>query len=418
MVKPIKPILSKGGISLKYQPEHIKYIERIKKLFITEYYGFNNTIRISRSYRLYKNYNLIVLPKFGFIHYLKDSYTKRSFNKLGIYSEEDIRNRLTLNDESDADDFTWEGKSNSYQELVIDYVMQNYFSTEKIKNGMAGVILKLPTGQGKTFVAMRLINEIKIPTLFICPTKKIANQVRQLMIKMFPRLEIGIYHSDIKIDGDIIVGVIDSFANSKEFIFREKIETRKYIYSKYSPEDFFSRWKFVIFDECHNYCTEKNSQIFSRISTIYTLGLSATPDIRKDSFDIMCQWHIGPILSIDDIPNYLSVYKEEEDSSTFRGKFIGIKYYGPDDYTNNLLDRRGYIIPYKMLEQLMSDPYRIKLIINEICELLKNNYCILVFADRISYLRILKKNLNDTTELKLQGAQLIMKCCWPIISLM
>ena len=32
MVKTIKPILSKGGISLKYQPEHIKYINHIKKL--------------------------------------------------------------------------------------------------------------------------------------------------------------------------------------------------------------------------------------------------------------------------------------------------------------------------------------------------------------------------------------------------
>ena len=64
-----------------------------------------------------------------------------------------------------------------------------------------------------------------------------------------------------------------------------------------------------------------------------------------------------------------------------------------------------------MLEQLMSDPYRIKLIINEICELLKNNYCILIFADRISYLRILKKNLNDTTKLsestKLTGCTIL-----------
>jgi len=406
MVKKIVPVLSKGGVSLKYKPEHYECIEIIKKIFTIEYYGFNHTISIARGYRLYKNHNLLVLPKFGFIHYLNNPETQKVFNKLGIYHEKNIVNKLEGSKIIFSEKFIWKGKSNSYQKLVIDCIMKKYFSDEKLKLGIAGVILNLPTGHGKTFVAMALIDKIRTSTLYICPTKKIADQVNKLMTDMFPKLQIGIYHSDNKIDGDIVIGVIDSFALSKNYVFKKKTnnrivlksgrESKKYkiVYNNQTAKEFFKRWDFVIFDECHNYVTEKNSQIFSRLSSRYTLGLSATPNQRQDSFDIICQWNIGPILHIDNIPNYLDTYRLEDNVPIFRGKIRGIKYHGPEEHTKNILDRNGTIIPHKMIEQIMADSYRIKLIINFILELLSKKYCILIFADRISYLRTIKKKLE------------------------
>ena len=406
MIKKIKPVLTKGGISIKYSPNCYKYIKKIIKLFTIEFYGFNDEIRIARAYKLYKKYNLLVVPKFGFLKFLNDPDTKKPFNKIGIYHEDGIVNKLYEREITFKKKFKWSGKSNSYQKVVIKNVMENYFSEDKLESGFAGVILNLPTGHGKTYVAMGLIDKIRTTTLYICPTRKIANQVYKIMIKMFPELKIGIYHSDMKVYGNIIIGVIDSFSKSKKFIFIEKTNehavlasgklSKRFITNRstYSPKEFFEIWDLIIFDECHNYCTEKNSNIFSRMSPRYTLGLSATPDNRQDSFDILCQWNIGPILNINNIPNYLDIYIKDGDIPTFKGNVLGIKYHGPKNYTYNILDRKGAMIPYKMLEQLTDDPYRIELIIFIISLLNKKDYCILIFADRISYLRTLKEKLE------------------------
>lgn len=406
----IIPVLTTGGICLKYDQldrSKYKYIEKIKKIFTIEHHGFNHSILIARGYRVYKKHKMLVLPKFGFMEFLNDSDTKRIFHKLGIYGEDDFvkvnstsMTHQTAERKINSAKYKWAGKPNSYQKLVLNIVMKDYFSPAKVKSGFAGVILNLPTGHGKTFVAMAIIDKIKRPTLFVCPTKKIAGQVRNILTKLFPRLKIGIYHSSARIDGDIIVGVVDSFANSSKFIFPANIKDPKFKKNMYTSKEFFKRWDLIIFDECHNYCTSKYSQIFYRISPKYTLGLSATPDQRQDSFDIICRWHIGPILRIKDIPNYLNVYGQENDSPNYIGKIIGIKYHGPDDYTKNYLNEQGSVIPYKMLEQLTSDPHRVMLIVYNIIDLFKKKYCVLIFADRISYLENIRNKLHTVTKLE------------------
>ncbi|MEE9571711.1 MAG: DEAD/DEAH box helicase family protein, partial [Candidatus Neomarinimicrobiota bacterium] len=288
----------------------------------------------------------------------------------------------------------WTGRSNDYQKLVIETVMDNYFSQVRGKRGISGVVLNLPTGHGKTFVAMAIMDILKLPTLIVCPRIKVANQWYDLLSKLFPNIQVGVFHSMRKIDGDIVVGVIDSFVSCNHFILKDDdSKGRNVVKNTYDVKEFYKRWGLIVFDECHNYSTKVNSTIFRRMEAQYTLGLSATPN--KGNFSVISQWNIGPILDPENIDDYIETYKREKTVPVFKGKIVGVKYHGPKEYTKNIVNKNNHIIPYKMLDQLMSDPYRLALINKKITELCNKDYCTLIFSDRISYLRQIQESLKD-----------------------
>lgn len=395
MVKKIIPILTTGGICLQYDKEHEKYINKIKELYTLKHFGFNNSLAIARGYKVFSKKQVLVLPKFGIDEFLDNEKNCKPFNKLGIYKRGNIIDALKECDDLkyiEKDNFTWTGCSNDYQKLVIETVMYNYFSKTKVRKGLSGVVLNLPTGHGKTFVAMAIMNILKLSTLVVCPRIKVANQWCDLLSKFFPDVKIGVFHSMRKRDGDIIVGVVDSFANCSNFILNDHdVKKNK---NNYNVKEFYKRWGLVIFDECHNYSTKVNSLIFRRIGAQYTLGLSATPN--KGNFSLISQWNIGSVLDSRDIDEYAETYKREKTVPIFKGRVIGIKYHGSSEYTKNIVGKNGYIIPYKMLDQIMSDPYRLSLITKRIIELCNKDYCTLVFSDRIAYLRQIQEKLKNS----------------------
>ena len=57
--------------------------------------------------------------------------------------------------------------------------------------------------------------------LIVCSRKKIADQWLNLLCSFFPDIDIGIYHSGKKKDGDVIVAVIDSLVKNKFFIDKQ-----------------------------------------------------------------------------------------------------------------------------------------------------------------------------------------------------
>lgn len=386
----IVPVLTTGGVWLKYDnKKHLKYIDQIKKMFTIKYVGFNEILTITRNYRIYPEKQTLILPKFGMYECLNDDEKCKPFHSLDIYSFDNVINILASDSIKNTE---WTGKLNKFQLLVKNEIMEKYFSHSNVKKGLAGVTLSLPTGHGKTFVAMSLISELKVPTLIICPKRKIVSQWVGLLTNYFPNLKIGIYHSDNKINGDIIVGVIDSLVNNSNFIMKCPINSSKIEYTK---KNFYNRWGFIILDESHNYVTKYYSKIFSYISPNYTLGLSATPYNRRDNLDIISHWNIGLVLTSNDIPNYLAVYKKEKTVPVFKGRIIGIKYYGPVDYTKVIHNNNGIIAVHKTVDLIINDPYRIKLIVNKIYELYNKNYCLLIFADRISYLKQIKEKIDN-----------------------
>jgi superfamily II DNA or RNA helicase len=121
------------------------------------------------------------------------------------------------------------------------------------------------------------------------------------------------------------------------------------------------------------------------------LGLSATPCEREDGTDKISHLNIGNVIYCKDIDGYIS------EDNKFESDVKIIKYSGPPEYSENkMLDSNGMISVPLMLEDLINDPYRNRLILNNILELSKENEMnLFVFSDRRAHCELLENMLIE-----------------------
>lgn len=258
------------------------------------------------------------------------------------------------------------------QKLVYDEIFKTHYSGKNVRAGMAGVIVNLEAGQGKTFLALHIIAKIKQKTFIFVHNELILNQWVKVISEFMTGVRLGKWYGRAKVDGDIVIGIINSAEG-------------------------YENWNEVglcIFDEAHLYCSSKRSNIFKICQSTYMLGLTATPDERKERQDNtykIIQWQIGPILTASALNNYV------ESETPFTARIQMIKYRGPPEHIQTLInDTVGMVSNPKMLQQLSEDPHRIKLIVRETMAIIRNNSInLFIFASRRSYLELIHRKLIE-----------------------
>jgi superfamily II DNA or RNA helicase len=266
------------------------------------------------------------------------------------------------------------------QELVYNTIFKYYFNSNYLKKEMNGIIIELDAGAGKTVLTILLLAKLKLRTMIIVHNQTILMQWKDELNKFAPNINIGLYYGKQKdTQQDIIISVINSAL-------------------KFPNYDNFG---IIVFDECHMYSSKEFSKIFKLCQSRYMIGLSATPEIKKESQNNLykvIQWNIGPILKCAELDGYIN--KSEE----FTANVTRIMYYAHSDYSETLInDKLGIVSNSKMLNQLILDPYRMKLIIEIIIEIMHQKKILsngkefpvylFVFADRREYLNNIHKNL-------------------------
>lgn len=159
-----------------------------------------------------------------------------------------------------------------------------------VESGMCGTVV-LPTGAGKTFVALGAMERVGRGTLVVAPTIDLMSQWYSLLVDSFG-VEVGIlgggYH-DLR---DITVTTYDS----------------AYIHAA----DYGDRFDLVIFDEVHHLPSPKCQQIPMLSSAWNRLGLTATYE-RQDGAHEMLEFLLGPVVyrrGVEDLKGeYLSDYE-------------------------------------------------------------------------------------------------------------
>jgi superfamily II DNA or RNA helicase len=141
-----------------------------------------------------------------------------------------------------------------------------------------GGILSLPTGYGKTTVALHVLSVMSVKTLIIVHKEFLMNQWIDRIKQFLPDARIGIIRQN-KVDvagKDVVIAMLQSLS------------------MKTYEKSVFSGFGMTIIDETHHICSKTFSCALFNVCTRYILGLSATPE-RKDGLTKVLHWFIGDI---------------------------------------------------------------------------------------------------------------------------
>ncbi|MDZ7260598.1 MAG: DEAD/DEAH box helicase family protein [candidate division KSB1 bacterium] len=197
-----------------------------------------------------------------------------------------------------------------------------------LKTGCRGSIT-LPTGAGKSFLALTAMEQISQSTLIVLPTLALMNQWHDLLTDAFG-LEVGILGGGYHLLQEITVTTYDS----------------AYLYI----DQYGDRFAFIIFDEVHHLPSPTYSHIAEMSLAPYRLGLTATYQ-RPDGLHGMLERLVGPMVyrkTVEDLKGeHLAEYEivrlkveltpeEKARYEEYQTKYLtflrdgDIRFYGPD----------------------------------------------------------------------------------------
>jgi superfamily II DNA or RNA helicase len=307
--------LSRRGF---YLPKSFNDILKIqKKLTVTPLVNpeFDLSVTGPVTFSVYQeNDTHLILPR---------SFGIKQFNKNEYENQIKIENNRT---------FTFNGSLRDYQQNIVDIVIP------KIKEQYGGLI-SIPTGRGKTIIAVKLACQLQLKTLFIVHKTFFLEQTKE-KFELFSNAKIGILQQKtIDVDNkDVVIGMLQS------------------ILSRDYGDEIMNQFDLVIFDECHHISSKEFSKIFNKIRPVYTIGLSATPK-RKDGLDKVFEYYAGPML-----------YQEHASTKhIIEVKTISFDIIHPK--FKNVKNKSGQVLLPIIVNNLVSLDQRNKLIIKEIIDL-------------------------------------------------
>ncbi len=157
-------------------------------------------------------------------------------------------------------------------------------------------IVVLPTGAGKTRVALAAIAELKCPTLVVVPTLELMDQWERRIARYFST-DIGRFGGGDREIGFVTVATYDSAYLNAEFLG--------------------NKFLFVVFDEVHHLPSTGYRQIAELLAAPYRLGLTATPE-REDGAHALLPELVGPIVYEKRVRELTGRYLADFDVVTIR----------------------------------------------------------------------------------------------------
>jgi len=367
--------ITKSGAFIKFDylgtsPANIQLVNKILKYFTMSKKQIIGYDKVVKCYKLDKKNKRIILPRFGVFEILHDIFNLKNYTTI---SQICTGNNIDIN---------WNAKLTDNQKIISDHIMKYIYTKERILKGSAGLILNLEAGQGKSYLAAYLISVLKKKTVIIMHSTSLLLQWEKVIKNCFSNAKIGYYYNQAKIDGDIVLMIINS-AQSSVFKFADK---------EISAIEYYNSFGFAIYDECHLYANNFCNRVFKLAQTECVLGLSATPDENINGFDKMVWWELGPVLDARTLPGYSAI------SENFTADVHKVCYKGPPAYTRTIINEATEMSSYApMINMICSDIIRSFVIIDCIKKGLELGLYMYVFADRRQYLLELKDILKFVT---------------------
>ncbi|AEC51998.1 hypothetical protein PNA2_1083 [Pyrococcus sp. NA2] len=155
----------------------------------------------------------------------------------------------------------------------IEFELRDY-QREAVKKWMKtkrGIIV-LPTGAGKTIIALEIIRRLSVSTLVVVPTLALLEQWKERLA---------------------IFGEVGEFSGKKKEL--KAITVTTYDSAYINAEILGDKFMLIVFDECHHLPAEAYRNIAQMSIAPYRLGLTAFPE-RADNLHELLPDLIGPVV--------------------------------------------------------------------------------------------------------------------------
>jgi superfamily II DNA or RNA helicase len=246
--------------------------------------------------------------------------------------------------------------------------IQQLFIDQDKKDGLGGGgIISLKCGGGKTVLALSIISSLQKKSIVLVHKDFLMTQWRDRIEEFLPEARIGKIQQDtIDIENkDIVLAMVQSVA-VKEY-----------------PKGTFDSFGLAIFDECHHLGAEVFFKCMRKVSSLYMLGLSATPK-RKDGLQWVFESFIGPI-----------IYQTKE--VTTEGVEVNIVDYYSDVemYCKECLNYMKKPVLPKMINNICEHWDRTEHILRLTNQYYEMGRKIIILSDRRSHLTMMLEWLNN-----------------------
>lgn len=222
-------------------------------------------------------------------------------------------------------------------------------------------VLSLPTGFGKTTVALHVLSHMRTRTLIVVHKEFLMTQWKARIQQFLPEARIGTIRGkvlDIE-DKDIVVCMLQS------------LSTKDYPFDPYC-------FGLTIIDETHHICAKSFSNMLFKIQTRYMLGLSATLE-RRDGLSYALHWFLGD-----------TAYEvTRENKADTMVQVIQLSVEKPFPRT-----KMGTLNIPEAITMLTTFPKRNQIILDKVEELLRDSRKVLILSDRRSHCETLLQDLD------------------------
>ena len=354
----------------------------------------------TRTTKLYAGFRYNKEEYYCFPRFAAAQSNKYNLKKYLILSKKTIKVHKNLYKFPEKlENIAYEGILRKHQDIVVTHLLKYHYFNGKyldiqnnndidlsnnknsdvaaklfVRMSRQGLVLKMETGRGKTHTAFGIMDNLKVRTLIVVPTKPLKEQWYDQIKKFIPDANVVQYNPAKSMDvfeGDILIGVINGLLK----------KDRK----------FFSNFGLSIFDEVHKYSSRTNKKIFRLASSFYMLGMTATPE-RIDQQEIVNYLGCGPLVDSMDIPTYSDNISNIEFNSYIRV----INYYGPDELTKAIVNPKTEALSYTgMVNQLIEDDFRNQIIVDKTVELVLSGTPTFIFSAQRDHLDTLSDMINE-----------------------
>lgn len=384
-------LLSHLGVAVK-EHEIIKHMSldayaKLKQTFVKTVYLKHNVVKSHRMVNIVKTQDatgaavtILVVPRFLAFHWLKMKYLTNIVNKLPDCLAYDYPNKTTFGGQLQCTPYP-------IQSVLHYHIVNHLLSPDAMRAGSAGAILELEAGYGKTYIAGMVAYTLGVRTLYVVHNEYLLDQAVKDISCIMPSAKIGKYYTREKSWGDIQFMIINSVTSDTFTI--DKIS--------YKPHEYFAHFGLTIWDEIHEYCTERNSKAMVRASTPYMLGITAEANSRLDKMDVIAHVHCGPVFKSSEFQPFIDEMNKCEDAGErYLSKCVILKYVGPPTYTQNLINDTTQMMQMsKMVRQIIQDPHRFQLILNCAIKFYKEDKNFFIWTDMREMVSILQDSLAE-----------------------